>query len=477
MKCGDTLFERNRFFVEGVWAKSSGTDEVVVINPATERLLAVVRSCSGADIDWAVGAAARALPNWSATPVCQRVGLFMKLALLLKTHAAELTRTMVNEFGYPKRVAEMSHLAGSIRELESIADSLGMVRWIEYHADATVQHLPTGVVGVVAGWNAPLRSIISKVGAAIAAGCTVVLKPSQLAPLSAFMFAELCLEAGMPDGVFNLVTGPGTEVSNLFLAHSQIDTVSLIGSVKTGRRMTELVSSTDKPVHFEWGGKSASIILADADLEFAVVTGIEDALRHSGQVCGAPARLLIHRDQMKRAEELAVQAAQGYVMGDPFDPATTLGPLSTLVARDRVRAYIRSGLGEGARMLTGGADAPSHTDRGYYVKPTIFTTGNASRIAHEEIFGPVVVLIPYDDERQAVEFANAPQSGPTASVWCGDSGRARSLARNLRVRRVRINGAPLDRRGEHGVFKPAGVGRDWGRSGVEEFLHHQAVIG
>ena len=253
--------------------------------------------------------------------------------------------------------------------------------------------------------------------------------------------------------------------------------VSLTGSVRAGRRVMELAAGSIKRVHLELGGKSPNIILADADFERAIADGIEDAMRNTGQVCGGLTRMLVPRQRLKEAEELAVGKTRSYVLGDPFDPKTTLGPVATAAARERVRGHIRSGLEQGVRMLTGGADAPEGLDRGYFVKPTIFSGDNTSKVAREEIFGPVIVIMPFDDEADAIRIANDTPYGLGAGVWCADTDRARSIALKLRAGRVRVNGGVLDKRGTHGGFKQSGVGREWGRFGIEEFLEYQSVMG
>ena len=471
------MIERNMIFIDGQWVPSSGSEVLTVINPATEEAIATVPRGTADDVDRAAKAAARAFPSWSQSPVQQRIELFRRLARLTESRAEEITRTIVGELGYPLKWAAKSQTAGAVEELEIIAECLGEIAWAEQVGNTQVRSEPCGVVGAITAWNAPLRSIISKAGAAIAAGCTVVLKPAEVAPLTGFIFAEICTEAGLPAGVLNLVCGTGPEVGEAIASHPLVDMVSLTGSVRAGRRVMEVGAASIKRMHLELGGKSANIILADSDFERAVVDGIEDALRNSGQVCGGLTRMLVPRQRLKEAEDLAVRRAESYVLGDPLDPRTTLGPVATAAARDRVQGYIRSGLEEGVRLLTGGPEAPEGLTRGWFVRPTIFSGDNTSRVAREEIFGPVVVIIPFDSEDDAVAIANDSAYGLAGGVWCADAQRARAIAARLRTGRVRINGAPLNKRGTHGGFKLSGVGREWGRFGIEEFLEYKSVIG
>ena len=471
------MIERNKIFIAGQWVPSSGSEVIAVINPATEETIARVPHGTADDVDRAAQAAARAFTSWSKSPVQQRIELFRRLAQLTESRAEEITRTIVGELGYPLKWAAKSQTAGAVEELEIIAECLGEIAWAEQVGNTQVRSEPCGVVGAITAWNAPLRSIISKAGAAIAAGCTVVLKPAEVAPLTGFIFAEMCAEAGLPAGVLNLVCGTGPEVGEAIASHPLVDMVSLTGSVRAGRRVMEVGAASIKRMHLELGGKSANIILADSDFERAVVDGIEDALRNSGQVCGGLTRMLVPRQRLKEAEDLAVRRAESYVLGDPLDPKTTLGPVATAAARDRVQGYIRSGLEEGVRLLTGGPEAPEGLTRGWFVRPTIFSGDNTSRVAREEIFGPVVVIIPFDSEDDAVAIANDSAYGLAGGVWCADAQRARAIAAKLRTGRVRINGAPLNKRGTHGGFKLSGVGREWGRFGIEEFLEYKSVIG
>jgi aldehyde dehydrogenase (NAD+) len=471
------MIERNSIFVDGRWVPSAGTGVLTVVNPVTEEPIATVPRGLPEDVDKAAHAAAAAFPNWRETSVDERVAIFEKLAALTARRADELTRTMVSELGYPARQAHVSQTVEAVDELWVMAESLRQIQWEEQIGTTRVRREPSGVLGAITAWNGPYRSVISKAGAAIAAGCTVVLKGSEVAPLSTYMFAELAVEAGLPSGVFNLVSGTGPEVGEAIASHPLVDMLSLTGSVRAGRRVMELASASVKRCHLELGGKSANLICADADLERAVIDGIEDAMRNTGQVCGGLTRVLVPRARLRDAEEIAVGKADSYVLGDPWDPKTTLGPVSTAAARDRVRSYIRAGVEDGARMLCGGPDAPEGLSRGWFVRPTVFTGHNALRIAREEIFGPVVVIIAYDDEKEAIDIANDSVYGLAGAVWCADPERARRIATRLRTGRVRINGAPLDKRGTHGGFKLSGYGREWGRFGIEEFLEYQSMYG
>jgi acyl-CoA reductase-like NAD-dependent aldehyde dehydrogenase len=471
------LIERNQIFIDGNWIRSSGSGTIAVVNPATEERIAIVPRGTAADVDVAVEAAARAFPTWSKTAARERAAAFRKLARLTQARSEEITHTIVSEVGEPTSMARATQTAGAVEELDIIADCLEDMKWSEQIGNTSVRREPAGVLGAITAWNAPLRSVISKAGAAMAAGCTVVLKGSEVAPLSSFIFAEMVKEAGIPDGVFNLMCGTGPEVGEAIASHPLVDMVSLTGSVRAGRRVMTLAAETVKRVHLELGGKSANVILNDADFTHAIVVGIEDAFRISGQVCGGLTRVLVPRHRLAEVEEIAVAAARTYVVGDPLAEATTLGPVTTGAQRDRVRAYIRSAQEDGVRMLTGGPDAPDGLDRGYFVRPTIFSSDNTTRIAREEIFGPVVVIISFEDEDDAVGIANDSQYGLAAAVWSADPEHARLLAGRLRVGRVRINGTPLNKWAPHGGFKQSGMGREWGRFGIEEFLEYQSVIG
>lgn len=471
------MIEHTKIYIDGQWVPSQGPATLKVVNPVTEETIAVVPRGTAQDVDLAVQAAVRAFASWSQSSVETRAAIFRKLARLTEARSDELLNTMVSELGYPASKARITQVAGGVEELDIIADSLPQIEWNIQFGNTQVRREPSGVLGAITAWNAPLRSVISKAGAAIAAGCTVVLKPSETAPLSAFIFAQMCDEAGLPPGVFNLVCGTGPEVGEAIAAHPLVDMVSLTGSVRAGRRVMEVASETIKRVHLELGGKSANIIFEDADFKRAVEDGIDDALRNSGQVCGGLTRMLVPRSRLKEAEDIAVAKAESFVLGEPFDAKTTLGPVITDAARERVRGYIQSGLEQGVRLLTGGAEPPAGLSRGWFVKPTVFSGDNTSRVAREEIFGPVIVIIPFDSEDDAIAIANDSPYGLAGGIWCASNERARAVASRLRVGRIRINGAPIDKRGTHGGFKLSGVGREWGRLGIEEFLEFKSVIG
>jgi aldehyde dehydrogenase (NAD+) len=474
---GAAVTAHNSIFINGKCVASSGRDSLAVINPATEQTIAEVVRGTAVDVDLAAQAAADAFPGWSQTPNDERADALRRLADLVDSRAEEITRLIVSEVGQPIAFASDSQTAVAVRDLRNFADGIGQVTWQEPVENFVARREPVGVVGAITAWNGPLRSVCLKAGAALAAGCTVVVKPSEVAPLSAYILADLVAEAGIPEGVFNLVSGTGPEVGEAIASHPLVDMVSLTGSVRAGSRVMELASRTVKRVALELGGKSANIILEDADLGRAVDIGIEDAFRNSGQVCGGLSRMLVPRSRLAEAEDLAVQKARSFVIGDPLDPATTLGPVISGVQRDRIREYIRSGQADGVRMLTGGPDAPAGLEHGFYVTPTIFSGDNNARLAREEVFGPVLVMIPFDSEDDAIAIANDSAYGLAGAIWSGDPERARAVATRVRTGRIRINGTPINMKAPHGGFKLSGIGREMGRYGIEEFLEYKSVIG
>lgn len=471
------MIRTNQIYVDGAWVDSTADSFLEVVNPATEEVIAEVARGTSEDVDVAVSAATAAFDGWSQASVDDRVAALQALADVIETNGEEVTNSIVAEIGQPVTVAWKASTEMTVRDLRNFADALPEVLWEEQIGNASVQRLPAGVVGAITAWNGPIRSVCLKAGAAIAAGCTVVLKSSEVAPLTPFLLAGYTEKAGLPAGVFNIVTGTGPEVGEAIVTHPGVDMVSLTGSVRAGSRVMELASRSVKKVALELGGKSANVILPGADLERAVTVGVQDAFRNSGQACGALTRFLVPRDRLAEAEDLAAATADSFIVGDPTDPATHLGPLANRAQYQRVRSHIERAIGEGVKLVAGGLERPDGLDKGFYVRPTIFSGTNEDRIAREEIFGPVVVIVPFDGEEDAVRIANDTDYGLAGGVWAADAEHARKVARRIRTGRVRINGTPLDMRAPHGGLKLSGIGREMGRHGIEDYLEYQALHG
>lgn len=469
------MIERDQIFINGRWVPSTGTGVIEVVNPVTEEVVVTIPDGTAEDVDAAARAAAAAFPAWSKTTVEERVAYIEKLAELMEKRADEVTRAVVSEIGQPYSAAVDQQGSFAVVDLKSIVTSLREIVWEEEVDHTVVAREPAGVVGAITPWNGPMRMVCMKAGAAMAAGCTVVLKGTEVAPLSSFIFAEMVEEAGIPAGVFNLVSGTGPVVGEAIVTHPLVDMISLTGSVRAGRRVMELASQGVKKVALELGGKSANIILEGADLKKAVEVGMEDAFRNSGQVCGGLSRVLVPRSRLAEAEQVAAAKADSYVLGDPYDPATTLGPVANVNQRDRIRSYIESGLEQGVKLVTGGPEAPEGLEKGFFVKPTVFSGDNTSRVAREEIFGPVVVIVPFDDEEDALRIANDTDYGLAGAVWAEDDAHARKVANRLRAGRIRINGSAINPRAPHGGFKLSGIGREFGRYGIEEYLEYKSI--
>jgi acyl-CoA reductase-like NAD-dependent aldehyde dehydrogenase len=462
---------REKIFIGGKWVEPEGGETIEVINSSTEEVMGTVPGCTAADADRAVEAARDAFETWSQTSREERAGYLTAISAGLGERSEELAATISQELGMPLTLSKMIQAGLPIAQFGAMPGLMEEVRWEEEIGNSRVLREPVGVLGAITPWNYPLNQIAAKVAPALAAGCTVVLKPSEVVPLNAFILAEVIEAVGLPTGVFNLVTGIGPVVGEAIAGHSGVDMVSFTGSTRAGRRVSELASATVKPVAMELGGKSPNVILDDADMGRAVPDGVAKCFLNSGQTCSALTRMLVPRQQLAEAEELAKATAESFTPGDPFEESTRLGPLVSDVQRQRVRGYIEKGEAEGARLLTGGAEAPEGLDRGYFVSPTVFSEVEPGMtIAQEEIFGPVLAIQPYEGEDDAVRIANDSNYGLAGGVWSGDQERAIAVAKRLRTGQIEINGGAFNPFAPFGGYKQSGHGRENGRLGIEELL-------
>lgn len=452
---------------------SAGT--IPVVNPATGRIVAEVPAGTAADVDRAVAAARAAFPSWSATAPAQRAAVVRRVADGLKARVEEIAAAITAEMGSPITMSRTAQVGFPVAVVESVTALAGDFDWTEQVGNSLIVREPIGVVGAITPWNFPLQQIASKLAPALVAGNTMVFKPSEVAPLTARILAEVTVEAGLPAGVFNVVYGTGPVVGEAISAHPDIDMVSFTGSTRAGRRITAVASETVKRVALELGGKGANIILDDADLEQAVGKGLMMAFSNGGQVCGAWPRMLVPASRHDEIVELAVAAAAQYTVGDPLDEATRIGPMSSEAHRRKVDGYIERGIADGATLVFGGPGRPEGLTEGAYVRPTIFANVDPdSAIAQEEIFGPVLTIIPYPDEDRAVEIANSTVYGLTSGVF-GESEHALAIAKRLRTGQVDINGAQWNPLAPFGGYKQSGNGREFGRQGLEEFLETKSI--
>lgn len=468
--------QRDKLFINGKWVAPQGKGVIEVIHSATEEVMATIPEGSAADAEAAVAAARAAFDGWAATPVAKRAEYVQKIADGLKARSEELAQLIAGEVGMPIKLARAIQVGGPVYNWGNFAKLLGKFEFEEQVGNSLVVREPVGVVGAITPWNYPLNQITLKVAPALAAGCTVVLKPSEVAPLNAFVLAEVIEEAGLPPGVFNLVTGYGPVVGEVLASHPEVDMVSFTGSTRAGKRVAELAAQTVKRVALELGGKSASVILDDADLSAAVKGTLSACFLNSGQTCSAHTRMLVPRAKYEEVKALAAQFAASYVPGDPAQETTRLGPLISAVQRDRVLGYIRKGLEEGAELITGGPDTPEGLSKGFFVKPTVLgNVKTTDTVAREEIFGPVLTVICYDDEEDAIRIANDSIYGLGGGVWSGDEARAIRVARRIRTGQVDINGGPFNMQAPFGGYKQSGNGRENGKYGLEEFLEYKAL--
>jgi len=467
---------RDKFFINGQWVTPSSSETIEVHNAGTGAVMGKVPAGGEKDINAAVSAAHAALDSWSATSAEKRAEYLQKISDGLKARAVELGSTISQEVGMPIKMSARMQAGLPIANFANYAKIGREFKFEDRVGNSLVVREPVGVVGAITPWNYPLNQIALKVAPALAAGCTVVLKPSEIAPFNAFILAEVVEAADLPKGVFNLVTGYGPAAGEALVKHASVDMISFTGSTRAGKRISELAAQTVKRVALELGGKSASVILDDADLAAAVKTTVSYCYLNSGQTCTALTRMLVPASKYDEAAKLAVDAAKNFTPGDPLAETTRLGPLSSQMQLDRVRDYIKKGVAEGAELLAGGADKPEGLAGGYFVKPTIFgKVKNSMTIAQEEIFGPVLSIIAYKDEEEAVRIANDTPYGLAGAVWSADEARAQKVARRIRAGQIDINGGAFNMNAPFGGFKQSGHGREAGTYGLEEFLEYKSL--
>lgn len=468
--------KRDKLYIGGKWVSPIGTGSIDVINASTEEVMASIPEGNEADVQAAVAAARAAFEGWSQQPVAVRSDYLRKIQAGLKARGQELAEIITGEVGMPLKLSAQIQVGSPIANFGYYAQLADEFQWEEQTGNSRVVREAVGVVACITPWNYPLHQIAAKVAAALAAGCTVVLKPSEVAPLNAFVLAEVIDAAGVPAGVFNLVSGVGGVVGEALVGHPDVDMVSFTGSTRAGKRISEVAAATVKRVALELGGKSASVILDDADLPAAVKGTVGACFLNSGQTCSAHTRLLVPEDRYEEVAKLAVDAAARFTIGDPYGSTARLGPLISESQRERVRDYIRKGVESGAELLCGGPDQPADLPRGFYVQPTIFGRVDPdSVIAQEEIFGPVLSIISYKDEDEAVRIANNTLYGLAGAVWAGSDDRAMSVARRLRTGQVDINGGGFNLFAPFGGYKQSGHGREMGPYGLEEFLELKSM--
>ena len=466
----DTL-TRDKLYIGGEWVEPDGSRMIDVINPTTEEAIGRIPEGTAEDADRAVRAARAAFDSWSRLSPHERAGYCEAIGAQLTERGDELGALITSELGMPLGLSRMIQAGLPAMGFSAMPDLVEEIAWEEEVGNSLVVREPAGVVAAITPWNYPLNQIALKVAPAMTAGCTVVVKPSEVAPLNAFVLAEACEAVGLPAGVFNLVTGYGPVVGEAIVSHPETDMVSFTGSTRAGRRVSELAAARVKPVAVELGGKSPNVILDDADLEKAVTDGVGKCFLNSGQTCSALTRMLVPRERLEAAEAIAAAVAEAYTPGDPLVDGSAMGPLVSDVQRERVRGYIEKGEQEGAKLVTGGAEAPEGLEQGYFVRPTVFSQVTTDMtIAQEEIFGPVLAIMPYEDEEDAVRIANDSEYGLSGGVWSADEERAKKVAARIRTGQVEINGGTWNPMAPFGGYKQSGHGREAGLYGLEEYL-------
>jgi aldehyde dehydrogenase (NAD+) len=472
------MLERLKFYIDGKWVDPVTPKTLEVINPANEEAIAKISLGSKADVDKAVAAARRAFETFSRTSREERMALIQKIIAAYQKRYGEIAETISKEMGAPTRLSQAAQAATGLGHLQQVLAILKDYKFEDVRGQTAIVREPVGVCGFITPWNWPINQITCKVAPALAAGCTMVLKPSEVAPLNAILFAEVLDEAGVPPGVFNLVNGDGPTVGEALSSHPGIDMMSFTGSTRAGIAVAKAAAETVKRVAQELGGKSANIILDDADLTKAVAGGVMQMMTNSGQSCNAPSRMFVPRGKQDQAIQIAKATAEKVKVGDPFAEGTTIGPVVSETQFNKIQGLIQKGIDEGATLVTGGVGRPEGLNRGYYVRPTVFANvTNDMTIAREEIFGPVLAMLPYDTEAEAIKQANDTVYGLSGYVQSGSLEHARKVASQLRTGNVHLNGASADFSAPFGGYKQSGNGREWGDYGFEEFLEVKAVLG
>jgi aldehyde dehydrogenase (NAD+) len=471
-------YDNRQFYIDGAWVDPVEPKELKVINPATEEVAGLISMGSSKDVDRAVAAARRAFDDYSRTPPAERRALLERILVAYKAHYDEIAQAISIEMGAPITLSKGSQTGVGVGHISAMIEVLKSFKFEEMHGTVRLVQEPVGVCALITPWNWPMNQVAAKVVPALAAGCTMVLKPSEYSPFSAIIWAKVMHEAGVPAGVFNLINGDGNSVGAPLSSHREVDMVSFTGSTRAGSEVARNAAASVKRVHQELGGKSPNVLLDDADFERAVTKSVLHVFQNSGQSCNAPTRMLVPAAKLAEVEAIAKRVAESVVTGDPTSEKTNLGPLVSKLQFERVEGYIAKGIAEGAKVVIGGSGRPDGLTKGYFVKPTIFSNvRNDMTIAREEIFGPVLCILPYDNEEQAVQIANDTPYGLAAYVWSKDNLRARRIGGRIRAGQVTLNGASGSMNTPFGGFKMSGNGREWGEFGLRDFLEVKAVIG
>jgi aldehyde dehydrogenase (NAD+) len=469
----------NTFYIDGQWVEpAAGVRTMAIVNPATEAVIGKLAMGGTDDVDRAVSAARAAFPSWSQSSREERLAVLTRMAELYKARFSEIAAAVSTEMGAPLWLCHELQAAVGLVQIQAATAALQDFPFETTRGTTRIVREPVGVVALITPWNWPLNQIAAKVAPALAAGCTIVLKPSEITPLDARIFTEIVHEAGVPAGVFNMIHGDGKTVGSALARHPDVDMISITGSTRAGIDVATQAAPTVKRVTQELGGKSPALILDDADLKTAVSAGVISCMMNSGQTCIAPTRMLVPREHYVQAVAIAAATANALTVGDPQLPTSKLGPISNRGQYERVQDMIETGIAEGARVVAGGPGRPEGLTQGFYVRPTVFAdVRNDMAIAREEIFGPVLVIIPYDGEEQGIAIANDTPYGLASYVWSGDAARARRVAGRIRAGSVQINGARLDLTAPFGGCKASGNGREFGEYGLAEFLEYKTLAG